>query len=124
MSKTQTRPRRDEPAILAEIAAAQAEHHEGADTLPAPAIRAIAERIKAARAELSASITDGANPCPECKNPPHGMVKTPARLERGAMLPPLYEIGCLACPSSAARAYGREAAVKAWNDGERVAAAS
>lgn len=65
-----------------------------------------AARIKELRAELQSLLTDGAQPCPDCGNTPHGIRQ--ARV---------YEIGCLVCQNK--RSFGKISyeAVENWNAG-------
>lgn len=77
------------------------------------------ERLKALRAEVSAIIAEGAQPCPVCNHPPHGMLKTPPAGDQA----PVFEIGCLVClPPNSPRARGwmPGLAVKHWNEGKLV----
>lgn len=67
--------------------------------------------VKRLQRELSAAITEGAEPCPKCDAQPHGMEQPTAK---GCD----YEIGCLSCRDTRARASSRRAAVILWNAGE------
>lgn len=103
-----------------------------ADTATQAELRTRSDTIKGQMQAVSDSIAAGADPCPSCKAPPHGRVKTPAHERDGAIVPALYEIVCLTCPEqvapcdddpaaervtrTAARAFGSPAeAVAAWN---------
>lgn len=50
------------------------------------------QAVKTKQAELSAAITEGAQPCPLCKQVPHG-IEQPAAGGKSVE----YEIGCLGC---------------------------
>jgi hypothetical protein len=67
--------------------------------------------VKALQRRLSAAIAEGADPCPKCGAQPHGMEQPTAK---GCD----YEIGCLSCRDTRARAGSRRAAVILWNAGE------
>lgn len=96
-----------EAEINAAIVELIAAYHEVADTAPAPELRQRTAEIQALRGELSALMSEGAQPCPKCGVPPHGMRKNPQT----------FEIGCLGC-GGAQRAGSREEAVSLWNGSE------
>lgn len=100
---------RSESEILADIEKAVGEYNEVTDTESLPKLRKRTEDVKVLREELAAFYAAGAEPCPDCDIPPHGMRKNPWT----------YEIGCLGC-SSRVRASGREEAVALWNQGQRL----
>ena len=105
--------------VLAEIQAVQAEYHEKANIASAAELRSLSSKMKALRQEASSLITDGAMPCPECGELPHGMFR-----ERGRGMS-IYEIGCLNCKnpddeSQALRAVGttQKSTVFSWNEAD------
>lgn len=107
-------------ALLARDAELRAQYHTLAtgDARPselAEVETAILENVAA----VSAAIAEGADPCPKCEGPATGRLKTPARVDRGAEISPVYEIGCIACDLKA-RAASPEKTVAAWNDGKLV----
>lgn len=69
--------------------------------------------VKRLRAEISASITEGARACTECNKLPHGMEQPSSS---GL---PQYEVGCLTCHGRRVRGATPSHAVEIWN---RVAA--
>ena len=93
--------------IISELQKLTQAHHEGVPGLD--------EEIKALRAELVAAITEGAEPCPDCGNLPHGMIQN-AVLNKQVIA--LYEVGCLTCRDHRAQGLTREVAVTHWNNGE------
>jgi hypothetical protein len=97
------------------------------------------------RRQLGEALAAGAVRCENCGHDVVGILKTPAHMNRGVEVPPLYEVGCVICPpyyiedengtdaeldgkktkvmriSYSARSYGSpEAAVEKWNKGEFV----
>lgn len=78
---------------------------------------AIAENVAA----ISASISQGASPCPQCDGHPAGMLKTPAHMHRDAEVSPVYEVGCGAC-GLRSRGPSPDRTVERWNAGEYVVA--
>ena len=73
----------------------------------------VSNKIKALKQELSSTISDGAKPCPNCGNLPHGMLLRPAvPIEKR---PATYEVGCLGCRNHRAIGWSPELAVDAWN---------
>lgn len=119
---------RTEEAVASELAEARRAYHEEAGSLAADESRARSAAIKALMAELSDTISAGADPCPGCGNPPHGSQKTPATEKA----PAKYQILCLHCGPEVAdegdsevvvepRAFGwsAEGAVAKWNAGKR-----
>jgi hypothetical protein len=98
--------------IEADLAKARAAYHEAANSEPPPKLYERSRAIRALTDELAATYTDGAEPCPDCGNPPHGMRKNPATIE----------VGCLACPSRRAQGVTADEAVEKWNRGELVEA--
>ena len=95
---------RDEATILEEMRQKMAEHHEAGDEATVAQVRERTAQIQALRQELSDGITQGAQPCPDCDIPPHGMRKNPQQ----------WEIGCLSC-GLRARENSQEACLEAWN---------
>jgi len=103
---------RDEATINAEMAKLQAKYHEESGTFTAAKAKSYGDGLKSLRAEISDLISEGAEPCPACKNKPHGMLKTPATDKA----PAKYEVGCLNCPGGRrAQGWSRSEAVAAWN---------
>lgn len=82
-------------------------HHKGEPGL--------SDQIKALREQLSAMICNGAVPCPDCGNMPHGM-KQPLKV--GNEIFTVFEVGCVVCSDHRARGLTREEAVQKWNAGE------
>lgn len=113
------------------IAAERAAYHQAVDAGDEGPrkLEVRAARIRELNAQLVATITAGANPCPNCGQPPHGMLH-----HEDAKRP--IEIGCLACagkvyrddagavlppdrqPSFHVRASSRETAIARWNAGK------
>lgn len=75
---------RIETEIITDRDAAQAEYAAIAHASPAPIVRAASERVRALQRELSAHLSAGATPCPDCGAVPIGMQKQPG----------VYEVGC------------------------------
>jgi hypothetical protein len=96
---------RTDDVILSELEQAVAAHHEGAPGMDGT--------IKALREELAGVITEGANPCPNCGNMPHG-IKQNAAVKN--MPISIYEIGCLVCRDRRSQSVTREGAVENWNN--------
>lgn len=92
--------------LQAALVARVHEYREIANTAPADVVRAASQAVKDARAELVAAITKGANPCPDCGSPPHGILH-----------PKSVEVGCLNCRDHRAQGPTRASAVAAWNEG-------
>lgn len=142
MSETRT-----EKEILADYTAAQNEFaalmsDRGNATLGA--IDTAKEKLSTLYKELSAYVSNGAEPCKNCGQPPMGMLKTPAHQHNGIDLPDTWEVGCVFCApflverpdgkairvegntvnvkrrSYSARAFSPESTVKRWNAGEFV----
>lgn len=101
-------PRRPK-TVLKHLQAAVEEHHilSQADVVDTKKQGQLRHEILKLRSELSASITKGAEECPDCGQLPHG-IKQP----RG------YEVGCLTCANHRAWGEDVEDAVEAWNNGE------
>lgn len=77
--------------IKADLGAALAAYREIANTAPAPQVLEASRKARALQEALSAAISEGANPCPDCGAQPHGMEQPTGK--SGVE----YEIGCLAC---------------------------
>ncbi|MDB4997483.1 MAG: hypothetical protein JWM74_4915 [Myxococcaceae bacterium] len=73
------------------LGVAVARYREIVHTANGNEVKAASDVVKQLRAEIVALITKGAQVCPICKNPPHG-IEHP-REKGGAE----YEIGCLVC---------------------------
>lgn len=115
---------RTDEAILEELQKARADYHEAAEVEKPEQLSKRSKAIKGLMQELSDYYTEGADPCPDCDNIPHGMQKNPQEVE----------IGCLHCqPQSKrvehgrvtrieprVRANSRERAVLLWNEGVRM----
>lgn len=119
---------KDYETLAEELVEAKAEYHDAANTLPAPKLREMTDRIDAIQAEIVVVLSEGADPCPDCQQPPHAMHKAPG----------VFEMGCLNCEPKeeprkpdqdphiviitkpCSRAATARAAVKAWNEGKRV----
>ncbi len=110
---------RTEEVIRSDLAKASVEYEAAVQAEG----QAKANAVIGFRKELSAALSDGAVPCPDCSwvekaddgeqaHPvlPIGMLKTPAT-ER---TPPIYEVGCLSC-NRHERASSPKEAVKQWN---------
>jgi len=111
--------KRTEHQIVKDFAAAKAVYHESAQTATGLELATMSADIKALTIELSAYLTEGAEPCPVCGEKPHGIHQ-----------PAYYEVGCLiGCQfevdgkSYLRRAKGgtREEAVENWNNQEYFA---
>lgn len=105
---------RDEAAILADLAAAQATYDKVVDTDTRDVVEAASGLIKDLKRELSAFLADGAKACPLCGVAPHGMLRTPAYTHRGVAVEAVYEVGCLADPVQFRGATPAEASAR-WN---------
>lgn len=78
--------------IKADIATAIADYEASRLTLPLPQLEAKAQAVRLLREELSAAISEGADPCGGCDQVPIGIEHpTP----RGGFE---YEVGCPWCP--------------------------
>jgi hypothetical protein len=138
---------RDETTIQADLAAEIDAYRANSQDMTQRQFDEHKAKLEALQTELSAVLSKGADPC-KCGNEmyaPMGMVKTPAHMERGVMVPAVYEVGCAHCPpvivesengydaefsdgrtgkfvrrSASARAFSVKDAVKNWNDGTWV----
>jgi hypothetical protein len=106
---------RTETEIRNEIASAKLAYLEANNTLPSNQVIPFSKKVKELQAELSDFISSGANSCPDCKLPPHGM-HVSAHFINGVTYH-LYEIGCRACENHCARGASAAEAVKDWNNG-------
>jgi hypothetical protein len=79
--------------IKARRDAAQAAYNQVANTGTVAEVKAASDAVRDTRAELSAAITVGANPCPDCGTHPHGM-EQPHNSDESV---PEYEVGCPKC---------------------------
>ena len=86
---------------------ARAEYHKKAATLTAVEIAQEVEKFKKLNQKIVDLITEGAKPCPDCGNAPHGI------FHDGTPNP--FEIGCLSCPNHRIREALPEDAVEKWN---------
>lgn len=93
----------------------QDEYHKNESKLTVSQMREQTKKMNDIRAQMVQTITEGAVPCPTCKNEPHGMMKRQSTDEH----PALFEIGCLKCRNTRARGWSREEAVAKWNAGAR-----
>lgn len=84
----------------------------------------LSDRIKKASHELSELYSSGANVCPSCGEAPFGMLRCAEHMDRGRVVPALYEVGCLVCPpvvdngkrrSLSAQGATPQEAVNNWN---------
>lgn len=89
-----------------------AKYRAMADTATQSELRKASDAVKECRKALSACITEGAEPCPDCKVLPHGMEQP-----KGDSVE--YEVGCLACGKSVRGGLLPKHAVEAWNEGVR-----
>jgi hypothetical protein len=102
--------------IAQQIAAVRVDYQSRAQDMTAREIAAVNAKVKELTAQLVASLTEGAKPCPNCSGAPHG-------LYHGEDAKRAFEVGCLACAgvvvgqSFRARANSREGAVARWNAG-------
>jgi hypothetical protein len=103
---------RDYATIFTELTQAMAAYHA------TPLGTELPKRIKELRKELSTLLSEGAEPCPECKIAPHGMIKRNPTSEDPD---PLFEVGCLGC-FRRARGAAIVTAVERWNKGLYVPA--
>ncbi len=85
-----------EQEIRDAIAAMRKQYHDGFEKSSVAASKELSLKIEAKMAELSASITEGANKCAACDNAPHGMLKH-TDPKYGTKI---YEVGCLVCAPS------------------------
>lgn len=92
------------------LKAERAEYHEKADTLTPPQIAEWTAKIKGLNSAVADTITSGAEPCPDCELPPHGM------FHEGTPNP--FEIGCLNCRDHRVRGVLPEDVVADWNAGK------
>lgn len=100
--------------LRAGIAAKRAEYQAKSDTAPAPELRAITEEVKRLSNLLNAAITEGAEPCEDCAQPPLGLVQ---QIDVKGEALDYYEVGCAAaCSDKRAQGFTREQAVQKWND--------
>lgn len=115
---------RDPHVINADLQVALAAYREIANTASAPELHEKHKPVKALQAELAASISDGADACPDCGAHPHGMLQS--KPEGGLQ----FEVGCMSCGwfrlpgETVARDHGAQGgmprhAVEAWNAGPR-----
>lgn len=101
--------------IRAEIESARAAYMSAAQGSEAE-WRPLSDRVKALQAELSAAISEGANPCPGCGVAPLGMVQQVSIRHK---VREEYEIGCPRCANHRGETNPvREAAVMLWNAGK------
>lgn len=102
------------------IAAKRADKHERNDDLTNREDREISGEIKDLNTQLSTVITDGADPCPNCGETPHGI---PQEVGLKGETWYIYEVGCLT-PKSETHPQTRtidllpELAVLRWNRGK------
>lgn len=95
---------RTQAEIQAELDKVRAERHAKAGSITEDESRAIGDKCKSLMAELSASLTDGAKPCPNCGVLPHGNHKQKLRFKKGSdgvarqEVPDLFVVRCLGCP--------------------------
>lgn len=66
-------------------------YHANAETMTVAEARTAADEVAAIRDTISATIAEGAEPCPFCKQKPRGIEH---QVKRGYE----YEVGCIACP--------------------------
>lgn len=57
---------------------------------PAGQVKSASDAVRELQRAISDCITEGANPCPKCLRPPHGIHQTEGKY-------PGFEIGCLTC---------------------------
>ena len=105
---------RTEAEIRVDIAAARESYELIVHEAPAGEVRAASDVIKALQAELAATLAAGAEPCPICQRPAHGMLKTPEHINRGKPVAAVYEVGCLDDPVQFKAPTAAEA-VAGWN---------
>jgi hypothetical protein len=115
---------RKENEIVADIEKAKAAYLSAMDKLKEPLAEAqqLSRTVKKLQEEFSATIADGAQPCPKCNQPANGMK---VRTETIAKMPvSIYEVGCPGvCKDEngnqlRARAIAQEKAVENWNKGD------
>lgn len=114
---------RTDDAIRAELVAAQAAYHALAqqDTASRKELAERSAKIVALRDELAALLSEGAQVCPQCNEPPLGHLKTlvAANAARGEPEKRTYEVRCVDC-GLRSRGTTIRAAVLLWNAGEYV----
>jgi hypothetical protein len=100
--------------LLKSIDVAQADYLAKVHVASVSDVRSASDKLKALKAELSAALASGANPCPTCGAAPHGMQQPHVSRGRTQMG---VEIGCLGCPDHRAFGFTQAMAVAAWNAG-------
>ncbi len=71
--------------------------------------------VELAKAALASALVAGANPCPTCKETPHGMLHDVSVRKQ---LLSVVEIGCTTCRDHRAQGFTPTQAVERWNAGE------
>lgn len=110
-------PARSEETIRAELGDAQAEYNEAVRTKPQHEVLPLSRRITELRKELSGVLSEGANPCPDCGNPPIGLrhVHVVAATNRRVFT---FEVGCVSCKDHRAQGSSIAESVAEWNAGK------
>lgn len=80
--------------IQSALDAARDEYAKIVHEKPAAEVKAASAKIRELGKLLSDTITEGANPCPFCGQPPHGMLQ-PNKNAAGSVT---FEVGCTGCP--------------------------
>ena len=100
---------RNEETVLAEIEAKGTEYRDGRATKSFMEMEALSTEINTLNKELAAVRAKGAKPCPKCGQPPIGMIRRPAHIDRGMPVPEVREVGCVHCwPELVEDAEGRD----------------
>ncbi len=122
-------------AVAGELRRVRQEYHDSADSLTAPELRAMSDRIKSLATELGAALAPGAKACETCGSAAIGMEKSsiPVRAGEDSIDVKIYAVGCPACPSTfrgegpdrvEVKSYAAggtpEKAAEAWNGDKRV----
>lgn len=98
------------PEIQQDLDDALEDYRAVAATATPAVLHEKSRRVRALQAELAAALSDGADPCPTCQVPPHGMLRTPP----AGRAPAIYEVGCTRC-GRAAQGLTSAGATAAWN---------
>jgi len=98
------------PEIQQDLDQALASYRAVATTAAPAVLLEQSRRVKTLQAELAAALSEGAEPCPACEVPPHGMLRSPP----AGRAPAIYEVGCTRC-GRAAQGLTPAGAVAAWN---------
>lgn len=105
--------------LLEKIATLKSDRDQRIGKMTVGELEAVNGEILALQADLNTVLTQGADPCPNCGNDPHGMRRAKDVATLG-----MYEVGCVFCPptvkdnhriSISARGFSIPEAVENWN---------